>query len=156
MEQTVALEETAEGSTEDNVAMLKELENENGSVFSHSTDSLESTKNTDDFKESAEKECEKSQTQSVKSLPVRKLTQSLVDLRSYDSISLSSFDLGSPLSPGSKSSSSEDVRTPGGSASSKKRIKDPITVAMALSYKLTDNEWLWEKVCLLYSFCFVL
>ncbi|XP_077972174.1 uncharacterized protein LOC120339411 [Styela clava] len=82
------------------------------------------------------------------------LTQSLCDLRNYEKIAHDDLflmtaemtnDIFLSLSPGSKSSSSDDVRTPTGSAS-KRRIKDPITVAMALAYKLTDNEWLWEKV----------
>lgn len=99
---------------------------------------------------------EKTQNEAQKRPPLRNLTltQSLCDLRGYermshDDLSLMMSDMNNdifhPISPSCKSSSSDDVRTPTGSAS-RRKIKDPITVAMALSYKLTDNEWLWEKV----------
>lgn len=78
--------------------------------------------------------------------------QSLCDLRgitamSSDDIELMrsemSREIHSPVSPSSEAG--EDVYTPCGSVTTRK-IKDPITVAMALGYRLTNDEWMWEKV----------
>lgn len=66
---------------------------------------------------------------------------------SHDDIELMRCELNqdpfASVSPNSEDS--EEVFTPCGSAT-KRKIKDPITVAMALGYKLTNDEWMWEKV----------
>ena len=58
-----------------------------------------------------------------------------------------SFHCGENPVPLSRCSSSGDMRhpSPQGHQSSPEQVI-PINVALALSYKLVDDEWLWEKV----------
>lgn len=85
-------------------------------------------------------------------------TQSLYDLRGAGALSVDDLEsLKSRFDPevfsaaSSESKSGDEVASRTGSA--KRRIKDPISVATALAYKLTTDEWMWEKVLRGCSFC---
>lgn len=86
-------------------------------------------------------------TEFTKTSTIRKLTRSMVDLRSSMADDDAGLEMASAELEMNASNSSDDLYANSSTCSSAKhRIKDPITVAMALAYKLTSDEWLWEKV----------